>query len=72
MELVKELADDFGQTPIQFVASFNCLNGNYSDSEGEAEISRALYGRLASDDTQVPNALAWFALEEVARFETDK
>lgn len=69
--LVKEYASEFDQTPIQFVASFRCLNGDYNDAEGEAEISRALYGRLESDDTQIPNALAWFALEEVARHETD-
>ncbi len=36
----------------------------YSEEIGAA---RALYGRLASDDTQVANALAWFAAEEVAR-----
>ena len=71
--LVKEYADEFGQTPIEFVASFNCLktNNRAERAELEDEIGRALYGRLAADDTQVPNALAWFALEEVARHETD-
>ena len=71
VELVNEYAQEFGQSPVEFVASFNCLNGNYSDIEGQNEIGRALYGRLESDDTQIPNALAWFALEEVARHETN-
>lgn len=31
-------------------------------------VSRCLYGgRLKDEDTDVANALAWFALEEVAR-----
>jgi hypothetical protein len=40
---------------------------SYNDASGEAEIARALYGRLERDDTQIPNALTWFAAEEVAR-----
>lgn len=71
--LVFEMAEEFGQTPIEFVRGFNCLKNTFENSaEAEAEISRALYGRLSQDDTQVPNALAWFAGEEVARYETDK
>ena len=61
---VKEMADDMGQDVVSFVASFQCLD---DDSETRDEIGRALYGRLRPDDTQVPNALAWFALEESAR-----
>ena len=62
------MAQDFGQDPIQFVASFNCLD---DDLETREEIARALYGRINSDDTLVANALAWFALEETARELTD-
>ena len=71
VELVKEYASEFGQSPIQLVASFGCLKMDANNPEDKSEIARALYGRLASDDTQVPNALAWFAAEEVARAETD-
>lgn len=72
-ELVFKMAGEFGQTPIEFVRGFNCLKDTFdNDAEAEAEISRALYGRLAKDDTQVPNALAWFAGEEVARYEVDR
>lgn len=62
--LVEEWAEEMGQTPIDFIAGFNCLKP--VDRATYAEIARALYGRLQSNDTQVPNALAWFALEEAA------
>ena len=67
--LVKEYAQEFGQEPIEFVAGFNCLRHNDKQWQAETreEVARALYGNLKSDDTQVPNALAWFAVEEVAR-----
>ena len=61
---VKEMAEEMGQDVISFVASFQCLD---DDIETRDEIGRALYGRLRADDTLVPNALAWFALEEAAR-----
>lgn len=68
IELVREMAQDFGQNPIDMVSGFNCLTDDFETRE---EIARALYGRLHSDDTQVPNALAWFAAEEAARSLTD-
>ena len=64
VDLVREMAQDFGQNPVDMVAGFNCLTDDFETRE---EIARALYGRLRSDDTQVANALAWFAAEEVAR-----
>ena len=69
VDLVKEYAEEFGQSPMAFVASFNCLK---PAGEYEAEIAECLYGRVSADNMTVPNALAWFALEEVARAETDK
>ncbi len=47
---------------IAFIASFNCLKGVTQDS-----IARAIYVGKGDDSTQVLNALAWFALEEVAK-----
>lgn len=66
--MVEEMSEEFGQDPVQFVASFNCLD---DDRETRAEIARALYGNLKKDDYLVANALAWFALEETARQLTD-
>ena len=65
IELVKDEAEQFGQDVISFVAGFNCLE---DDSETRDEIGRAIYGQPEEDDTQVVNALAWFAAEEVARY----
>ena len=70
VELVRDMAREFGQDPIEFVASFNCLQP--ADFETREEIARALYGRIKADDTQVPNALAWFAAEEVSRLMVDE
>lgn len=66
--LVEEMADDLGESPCKLVAGFRCLNGDYS----EAEVGRTLYGPKKSHDTQIANALAWFALEEVARNVTEQ
>lgn len=61
-ELAEELASDFGMGTLEMVQGFNCLGKeDYSTNE----IGRALYGR--GDDTQILNALAWFAAEEVCR-----
>ena len=68
VQLCKDYASDFGTDVISMIAGFNCLD---DDPETRDEIERAIYGRLERDDLQVPNALAWFALEEVARHLTD-
>jgi hypothetical protein len=64
---VKGLAGDIGEDPMAFVASFRCLAP--ADEERRESIARCLYGgRLRDDeDTDVANALTWFALEETAR-----
>ena len=64
--LVESMADSLGEEPLAMVAGFNCLKP--ADHETKASIARCIYGgRLTDDDTQVANALAWFAGEEVAR-----
>jgi len=65
-ELVCDQAEEFGVSPIDFVASFNCLKYD-NDIEGKKEIRRALFGKMISDDCLVPNALSWYAGEEVSR-----
>lgn len=66
VELLKTMAEEFGQSPMDLVASFRCLSP--VDEETKESIARCIYGgRMTDDDTQVANALAWFAGEEVAR-----
>jgi len=64
--LVKEIAGEeiAGEDPISFVASFRCLD---DDPDTRDEIGRCIYGAPLPSDISVPNALAWFALEDVAR-----
>lgn len=65
LELVRRYADDFGTDPVSVVAGFNCLTDDAYTRESAA---RCLFGgRVTEKDTEVANALAWFAGEEVAR-----
>jgi hypothetical protein len=61
IDLAKEQAADFGQGVLEMIAGFNCLNGDYTSDE----IGETLFGR--NPDTQIANALAWYAGEEVCR-----
>lgn len=62
--LCNDMAANVGTgSAIDLVANFRCLNDNYKPDE----VGRTLYGQKSKADTQIANALAWFALEEVAR-----
>ena len=66
-ELAAQQAADFGDSSeIEMILGFNQLK---HDDLTSLDIARALYGRLTDDDkkTMIYNALAWYALEEVAR-----
>jgi len=60
--MAEEMSGDLGVDVIDMIRHFGCFRGR--DVETSC-IARALYGN--ADDPEVPNALAWFALEEVAR-----
>jgi hypothetical protein len=61
--MASEMADDFSQSTIEMIQSFNCLDNNFSVDE----IGKTLYGPKSKMDDQIANAMAWFAAEEVAR-----
>lgn len=64
LELCKEQAEDYygkGYGVGQFIAGFNCV-----DCDAE-QVAIALYTGKGDNVTEVYNALAWYALEEVAR-----
>jgi hypothetical protein len=65
VEMAKEMADSLGEPLIGMIQGFNCLDAT------EEEIGQTLYGNKKNCDQMVANALAWFALEEVARNLTD-
>ena len=60
--IVDELADECDVSPISFVGGFNCI-----DADDIQIIGKTLYGNKRQHDTQIANALSWFAAEEVAR-----
>ena len=64
LELAEQLTDDLGEDLLSMVASFNCLK---SDKLTQNEVAQALYLSKGDMVDQVQNAMAWFALEEVAR-----
>lgn len=59
---LRTLADDLGEEPMSMVQGFRCL----SDAT-ESEVGLTMYGKKSQHDTQVANALSWFALEETCR-----
>ena len=64
LQHAEDLAKDLGERVTQMISNFRCLNGDFS----EDEIGKVIYGNWKDDDTHVviANALAWFALEEIA------
>jgi hypothetical protein len=60
LEMASAQAKEFGQGLVEMIKGFRCLDG-----ATEAEIVEGLAGN--TDQTQVPNGLAWYAGEEVAR-----
>ncbi len=67
MEMAKEQANDFGSASVySMIAGFNCLN----DVE-EWEVATAIHTGKGEMVTQIYNALAWYALEEVSRAYAD-
>ena len=64
LALAGHMADDMCEDMLAMIAGFGCLR---NDKLSATEIGEALFsGRGESADT-VRNAMAWFALEEVAR-----
>ena len=69
-----EQAEQLGEEVYKMISNFNCLNDmNVKETEVASTINLALKG--VEDDqgieTQILNALSWYALEEVAREEVD-
>ena len=65
--LAEDMSNDLGEDILSMINSFNCLK-DYELSN--SQIGKVLYGKFSDsdDNTQIMNALSWFALEEVARY----
>ena len=64
LELLRELSDEMGETMAQCVSSFNCVD----DTPADVEEFFVFQHENRDCDTNLKNALAWFAAEEVARY----
>jgi len=62
---LNEQSEDCGLSTVDMVVGFRCLNGDYT----QHEVLAVLVG--LEENTQIENALAWWALEEVAYQLTD-
>lgn len=63
----EDMAADIGESgALELIAGFNCLR-----DLAALDVSQAIYKHGDDNKTPVLNALAWFALEEVARAYSD-
>lgn len=64
MALAKEQAEDFGIDVLKMIKDFGCLK---NIKLTPYEIAEALHSHGDDNIEQVQNAMAWYALEEIAR-----
>ena len=70
LELADAMARDMGESSgYQLVAGFNCLRDLKLDG---GQVAAAIHDKRDENHTEVMNALAWFAGEEVARAYADQ
>lgn len=72
LKMAEEQAADFGEDLYTMISSFNCLTDHRTRKPEytTGQIAAIIHGRFTDsegDHTQVFNALAWYAAEEVAR-----
>lgn len=69
LEACRDMASDLGEPgAYSMIAGFNCLKD--LELSGDA-VADTIHDKRAEDYTQIMNALAWFALEEVSRSYSD-
>ena len=65
LDACRRMADDLGEPgAYSMIAGFNCLKDSGASADSVAD---AVHNKRHEDRTQVMNALAWYALEEVSR-----
>ena len=66
-QTLRSAADEYGMTVVSFVRGFRCVGDKVPLSAIDAAVNGGFEGIDEDDRTLVENALAWFALEEVAQ-----
>jgi len=66
----KNQAVEFGIDPLEMIAGFNCLHGEFPAFEIASVIHDDIDDATRNDgaDVAILNALAWYALEEAAQY----
>ncbi len=67
LKLAEEIASDMGEDMIAMIRGFRCLGYSGKPDYTTSEIAEAIYSGRGESADIIRNALAWFALEEVAR-----
>ena len=67
LALAKQDAEDMGTDMLEMIRGFRCLGNNGKPDYSMAEIGEAIYAGAGECADVIQNAMAWFALEEVAR-----
>lgn len=65
LEFAENEAQSFGENAFSMIASFRCIDLT------APEVAEALYNARSENRTEVFNALAWYALEEICRSYVD-
>jgi hypothetical protein len=66
VRLLEEVAESLGEDPYVMICGFGLFRPDGPDTKERQDIHRYLAGTKCIEYT-VPNAMAWFALEEIAR-----
>lgn len=68
----KDMAEELGEDgAYSLIAGFNCLNDYSADEVAETIHTQSIDDDWSDEFTQIMNALAWFAAEEVCRAYAD-
>lgn len=71
VRLLEDMADQLGEDVVSMVSNFGTFRNNGMDADDKKDLYRFLGGGKCKE-VQIPNLMAWFAAEEVARmFEKD-
>ena len=65
--MAKQDASDFGQEMLEMIRGFRCLGNSGKPDYTTDEIAEAIYSGRSDSSDVIRNAMAWYALESVAR-----
>jgi hypothetical protein len=66
VRLLEDQADQFGEDVVKMVSGFGVFRNGGMDAEDKKDLYRFLGGGKCKETT-IPNLMAWYAAEEVAR-----